>query len=286
MNPRITVVTVTHNSEHVLREFFKSIDLASSAEDDVAVVVVDSGSTDDRETKQIAEEMGATFIAASGNVGYGTASNLGASSARSDYVVFVNPDVAIGAQSLLEMASRAAKLGIACIGPLLRSSDGTDQHTFRSAIRPLWSRRPAQTSPSGGPDDVVEVETVSGCCMVVNRDAFQEVGGFDESFFMFCEETDLHTRLRAAKRKVAVDLAHVAVSEGGASSAGVSRRWSVTERSIAHVQYTRKHFSFAATAIDWTWRLAQILFGGEYKPRGKSFAQFVQGTLGANPYGR
>lgn len=266
----VRVVTVTHNSSHIIGQFLADLD--ASGTPGARLVVVDSGSKDAEETGQAVAATGGAYLRVGENVGYGQGSNFGAASADEDWLFFVNPDVRISAHTLMELAEEANASGLDCVGPMIRNAHGIDQHTFRGLISPPWRRR---RHPSFvGTEQILPTLSVSGCCLGVRRDQFVQLGGFDPRFFMFCEEIDLQARLLDAGGRIGIACNHVAVTDGGGSSAGVERRWSTTERSASHVTYVHKHFTAGEAAIDLTWRVAQILVRAEFRPRRESMHQF------------
>jgi N-acetylglucosaminyl-diphospho-decaprenol L-rhamnosyltransferase len=124
-----------------------------------------------------------------------------------------NADIVLGAGALEVLAAVGeADAGIGAVGPLVRELDGS---VYPSA-RPLpglmlgaghalfgrvwpgnpWTRRYRPTFQAGGPDR--DAGWLSGSCLLVRRDAWEGIGGFDEEFFMFFEDVDLGRRLGQA----------------------------------------------------------------------------------------
>lgn len=266
----LSVVTVTHNSSHVLEDFLEQLGIAADDE----VIVVDSGSNDADESRRIAERHGATFIASPKNVGYGTGTNIGAHAAAGDWLAIVNPDVQISIAELHELVRLASTHHFVCVGPSQRDRSGRVIDNFRQTMAPPWKRSFQPPTDFG---EFTTVASMSGACMVIDHVAFASVGGFDENFFMFGEEVDLHQRLADAGGALAVAKNVLAFTDGGGSSSTASRRWSVTERAVSHVNYMRKHFGATTAIIDALWRLVPILAGGEYKPRRYSLVQYSRG---------
>ncbi|GEA89833.1 glycosyltransferase family 2 protein [Cellulomonas cellasea] len=267
---RLSVVTVTHDSAHVLPTFFAAL---GTAPDGCEVVVVDSGSREPETVRALAEGAGARFVAAGRNVGYGSGSNRGAAVAHGEWLAFVNPDVEISWTSLLRLADLGQERGLTCVGPQLEDGLGRDVPSGHPFMRPPWVRR--STAPRAhGPVSVTDV--VSGCALVVRRADFVAVGGFDESFFMFAEEHDLQRRVHDAGGTVGVAREVRARTVGGASSESVSRRWSVAERSVGHVRYMRKHHGRLVGALDLAYRLVLALVRTDQRPAAASLAQILR----------
>jgi N-acetylglucosaminyl-diphospho-decaprenol L-rhamnosyltransferase len=271
-HPSVTVVTVTHNSYHLLDKFLRDV---RSGDYPLEIVVVDSGSSDYSKHSVIVEKHSAAFYRIAENVGYGTASNVGARHSDSEWLAFVNPDVSISSDSLGKLVSNATEDGYDCLGPAVLDSSGVLTTTWHALSESAWRGRSHKPFRRGR---YIEAGTISGCCMVIRRRLFEEVGGFDPLFFMFSEETDLHKRILARGGRIGVDLSVNATTDGGGSSEGVTSRWSMTERAVAHVRYTRKHFGWLAASVDYVLRLAHLFTRREFRPLGESVAQFVRGV--------
>jgi hypothetical protein len=195
---RASVIVVTHNSFAYLRPCLKSICKELGPQDEL--IVVDNGSTDGSVDVVRTEFPWARLIRA-GNIGYSGGNNLGAAQARGEYLMFLNPDTVLQASALdalltpLERASNVA-LTTPCIvylsPPDVVNTCGTTIHYTglaycRGANRP---RTDYETSS--------EVDAVSGAAFAIRRAVFEELGGFDDRFFMYVEDTDLSLRARLA----------------------------------------------------------------------------------------
>lgn len=268
MSSGLSIVTVSYESSFVLSEFFQGLDVS----DDVEVIVVDSGSSDVDATREIASNFGAHILPVPDNIGYGQGSNRGVDAASSAWVALVNPDVQIPCAELLRLRDEAIRMGLTCIGPTLRSFSGQAPPSARDIIRRPWDRSRTFELDEG----LVYAPSMSGCCMVIRRDAFIEVGGFDQRFFMFCEEIDFHKRLAASGGKIAVSTTLFASTAGSSSSAGVTSRWATTQRAASHVVYMRKHHPGPAAWIDLAWRVLMLVTKSEFRPRRASLAQFFK----------
>ncbi|WP_182111830.1 glycosyltransferase [Actinotalea sp. JY-7876] len=258
--PRLGIVTVLHNSDHVLREFADALGPVDVG--NVSLVLVDSGSADVTIARHVAAELGAEFVVAPGNVGYGTASNLGARRLEVDWFLFVNPDVRVHLGDLQRLVRAAQEAGFACAAPLLTRDVGRRREDENAMpVRPEFP--------------------VSGACMAVAAGAFREVGGFDECFFMFAEEEDLQLRLASKGYVTGIVETVLADTRGGASSAGVSARWSMAEREVARGRLILKHRGWLMFCASSARSMVRIASWSALSPRRQSLAQIVRGLAKA-----
>jgi GT2 family glycosyltransferase len=208
----VAVVVVSFDTRDVLARCLEAV-VPSGHE----VVVVDNGSRDGSPVL-VRERFPGVRLVEAPNRGYGAGLNAGAEVAAGSWLLFLNADawpVADGIERLVAFAARDPAIGLA--GPRLASEDGTLQRSVRGfptlwrlATEYLFLRKLAPGSRAlnafyaGGfaHDRAVEAEFLMGAVLLVRRAAFEEVGGFDEDFFMFSEEVDLCYRLRAAGWKV------------------------------------------------------------------------------------
>jgi GT2 family glycosyltransferase len=203
----LAVVVVTYGSAAHIEPTLRSLP------DDVAgVVVVDNASSDD--TVGVVRSLGlphVTVVANERNVGFGAGNNVGLAAAPpSRWVAFVNPDCHVSAESLdavtahLERTPRAALAVPRLVddaGPISSAGRfptvaGLVRYQLPEPIRRLLPER--RLPPSY--DRTGPVETVEGACMVFDRAALESIGGFDERYFLFFEESDVARRLQAVGR--------------------------------------------------------------------------------------
>jgi len=177
----------------------------------VRVIVSDNGSADDSIYRLLAffrEDERLFIIRNNANIGFSAGSNTALSSAKGDYLLFINPDCMVGPGTLAQMhAAMEARPEAGMGGCLIRNADGSEQDgcrrytptPWRSLARvlklnKLFPRNPKfQTfnmSSEPLPTQPVTVEAISGAFMFVRRSAFEKVGPLDEGYFLHCEDLD------------------------------------------------------------------------------------------------
>jgi GT2 family glycosyltransferase len=216
---KISVVIVNFNAGPGL------VDSARAAIADAhEVIVVDNASSDGSlELLDAAFDSDPKLLMVRGlsNEGFAKACNRGVALATGEFVFFLNPDCELeeGAMACLLQAIQAdAEVGM--VGGLLLNPDGSEQAGGRRAIPTPWRsfvrafglarfskrwpklffdfhlhKEPLPKSP-------IEVEAISGACMLVKRDAMQDIGLLDEEYFMHCEDLDWCIRFRRGEWKI------------------------------------------------------------------------------------
>jgi GT2 family glycosyltransferase len=153
------------------------------------------------------------------NDGFGTAANSGSAQGNASLILLINPDVRLDPEAFSHLVSLVGSDGIGAAAPCLLLPDGQPQSGpagYFPGLRAVvshalqvpewvpgsWFERPlflchSQVAESNGSAPVVrDVDWVSGACMLVRRQAFESVGGFDTRFFMYGEDMDLCFRLK------------------------------------------------------------------------------------------
>lgn len=238
------VVVVTYSSGLALGEFLESLCQASRAP--VHVVVADNGSTDGA-PEAASKRPEVTLLRTGANLGYGRAANAGARDAQEPWLLVANPDISFGPGSidaLLEATGRWPDAG--AFGPAIRTPDGQlypSAREFPSLARGAGHALLGWAWP-GNPwtkryrrEDIAPVEGpagwLSGSCLLLRREAFEAVTGFDPAYFMYCEDMDLCRRLAlAGYRSVYVPSALVAHTGGHATRLHSTRMLAEHHRSL------------------------------------------------------
>jgi N-acetylglucosaminyl-diphospho-decaprenol L-rhamnosyltransferase len=239
----VSVVVVSYNALPWLERSLQSVAGHET-------IVVDNGSAD--ASVEVARRHRARVIKQE-NRGFGGGNNTGMRAASGDYFLLLNSDawvVGDAVERLVEFAEAHPEAAV--VGPRLLNEDGTLQRSargfpslWRLATEYFFLRKLAPRSTllnalyAGGfeHDEVREVEWLYGAALLVRRAAADEVGLFDESFFMFSEETDWCFRFRAAGWKVLFFPGAEVVHVGGATHGGRLYR----ENLRGHLRFLAKH---------------------------------------------
>ncbi len=243
--PDVAVVVVTWNALPWLEHCLDSVR-------DRDLVVVDHGSTDGT-LDFIRTHYPAARIVEQENKGMGGGNNAGMRVSSARYFFLLNSDAWIVGDGLERLVAYADEHpDTAVVGPRLRNPDGSLQRSVRGeptlwrlATEYLFIRKLAPRSNllnplyAGGVDHEHETEAdwLYGPALLVRREAVDEVGFFDEDFFMFSEEVDWMTRFRRAGWKVRFYPGAEVVHVGGASHGG--RMY--VENLRGHIRYAWKH---------------------------------------------
>lgn len=226
----VAVVIVNHETPDEVLACLETVDAAGARE----LVVVDCGSTDGS-AEQIRVERPDVAVLALDNVGYGKGANAGVAHTQAPFVVVANADTRFAPDALhLLAATFVGAADLAASGPQVRYPDGRSQASARTfptlgqaaghALLGLWwpgnpwTRAYRQTDAD--PNAARDADWLSGCALMLRREAFEDVGGFDPGYWMFVEDVDLGFRLRQAGWRVRFEPDAQVVHSVGASASG------------------------------------------------------------------
>jgi len=221
------------------------------------IIVVDNASNDDS-IKRILScwRDNIILIQNQENVGFAKANNQGMQIARGRYYFLLNSDAEVlknGIEQMIKYANEYPDIGI--LGCTVLSADGHQQFScwkkytvWYLFLRALYLYRiipdgwlgNVNLNQYGRPVNNTNVEVVSGCVMLVRRDAVDRVGMFDERFFMYCEDMDWCIRMNQSGYRVHFQAEPRIIHYGGATSASMLSKMSI-EQSRSTLQYFQKY---------------------------------------------
>jgi N-acetylglucosaminyl-diphospho-decaprenol L-rhamnosyltransferase len=222
--PDLAVVIVTHNSAHVVGDLLGSLPAALGGLT-ADVVVVDNASADG--TAELLAARGDCRVVHSANTGYAGGINRGVREAMAaETILVLNPDVILGEKSVPPLLAALQEPNVGIAVPQLRSVQGTLELSLRrepnlpralglsSTRLAVFSECVTKRSDYGRPH---AVDWATGAVLAMSRKCYDALGGWDENFFLYSEETDLSLRARDAGWLTWYEPQSVAVHIGGGS---------------------------------------------------------------------
>jgi N-acetylglucosaminyl-diphospho-decaprenol L-rhamnosyltransferase len=226
----VSAVVVNYNAREYLVPCVRSLREAGVGE----IIVADNDSRDDSADALAAAEPDAKFVPTGGNFGFGGGANRGAAMAGGEYLLICNPDITVAPDAVDALVAFMEKDGfLAVVGPKILNPDGSvyptprvfprlrdaTGHAFLGMIVPRnrFTRRYRMLDLDRDVSST-HVDWVSGSCFLARRAAWDALGGFDEGYFMYAEDTDLCWRAHEAGWKVGFEPAARVVHVQGAST--------------------------------------------------------------------
>jgi N-acetylglucosaminyl-diphospho-decaprenol L-rhamnosyltransferase len=224
VHPDLDVVIVTYNSAHVIGDLLDSLPAALDGLT-ADIVVVDNDSTDG--TVELVEARGDCRVVRSANVGYAGGINRGVREALpADAILILNPDVRMHARSVRPLLAVLDEPDVGMAVPQVRSAQGTLELSLRReptllrAVGLNRTRLAALSEYVAGPEQYLRpcaVDWALGAVLLISRRCYDALGGLDESYFLYSEETDLSLRARDAGMLTRYEPRSVVVHIGGGS---------------------------------------------------------------------
>ncbi len=249
----LSIVIITRNTKELISGLLSSLEADRSLT--VAtkeVIVVDNGSTDGTAELIASRFPRIIYIRNSANKGFGAAANMGYRRASGEFVLFLNSDThLLEGETIKMLAFMEQDPSIGIIAPQLVYEDMRPQRSFAQvpslalelAPRPLLAALSPRFRTKGGVHPhPLDVESVIGAALMARRQLLDLLGGFDERFFFFLEETDLCLRARKRGSRVVFFPASKLVHFQGRT---VARSWIAgrIEYSISLYKFIRKYHS-------------------------------------------
>ena len=217
MNPKISTIVVNYNAGEQL---LTCVDSLLNCLLEIEIIVVDNASTDGS-LDALQRLPCIQIIQNPTNVGFAAACNSGLRAASSPFLLFLNPDCFFEPGTISKLFTAMMEdESVGMVAGMLTNLDGTEQAGGRRAIPTPWrsfvrafglarfsDRWPRlffdfHLHKQPFPDSPIEVEATSGACMLVKKVAMQEIGEWDEGYFLHCEDLDLCMRFRQRGWKI------------------------------------------------------------------------------------
>lgn len=236
----LSIIIVTYNNEVTIKGCLDSL---RACDRNTKLIVFDNNSTD-RTVATVKKYRDVILIESEINLGFGKASNRAAKKATGDYLLFLNPDTKIIDKltlvKLIDSLSANPEYGL--IGPKVIFADGKLQKTVRNNPTVMNAVKEYIFKIRGSFDfyepkcqSLCEVESIKGAAMVVKRKLFEEIGGFNEKYFIYFEDLDLCRSIRERGLKVgylpSVTICHI---EGVSGKGQDTIRYSQSSAKLYH----------------------------------------------------
>ena len=250
---QVTIIIVTYNSAHCLQA---QVPLLSGA---AHGMLVDNNSRDDTVATARALLPQAQIIENTANRGFGAANNLALRQVKTPYALLLNPDCNLSPEALERLVNFAkSNPETAIVAPQIVDPKGQLDLNYRWPNFSWKAKGPAAEGPCC-------VGFACGACLLLNMAQMQQVGFFDESFFLYYEDDDLCTRAFLQQRPIVVVPDALAVHASRGSVGGQFRWRSEYLRGFHHAQskvlYAKKYRGeTAANLLRWrVWAAALLL---------------------------
>ena len=233
---RLSVLIVNYNTAELLKACLNSI--AGQLGPNHEVIVVDNASKDGSAAMVTQDFPWVKLIANDQNVGFARANNQALERSSGEYIYFLNPDTVVqpvAFEAMIRFMGSHADVGLA--GTRILNPDGSEQP---SVERRYPGQKRAQKDLTGLPGDIA---WVLGASMMASRQVVEDLGGFDERFFLYGEEQDLCLRIRRAGWKIGFIPEASVVHWGGQSERSTRATALWKKKFAAESTFYNKHYS-------------------------------------------
>ncbi len=259
----LTIAIISYNTRDLLLTCLKSIqDMTKDVE--YELIVIDNASSDGSAAAVQAQFPQARVIANQNNGGYASACNQAVVIGRGQYVLFLNSDTVMRACTLAKMVScldRQLDIGaVSCLqcneaGQVLQSCfpfPSVRDHLRYSAWIPTIIKRIVGSDSEIDFTVSQDVEWANGACLMVRKGLFEQIGGFDNRFFMYFEDVDLCRRIHQRGYRVwhAADceIVHLIGRSSVKHRDQLNVQWE-----LSRIRYVEKHFWWLERLIMKVW---------------------------------
>jgi len=213
----LSIIILNYKSKNLVRNCLRAI-FESRLDFEFEVIVADNNSDDGVRSMLETEFSQVKFFSAGENRGMGAGNNFAVNRATGKYVLIVNPDIFVFPESIGKLITFAEKNeSVGVVAPQLLNPDRTLQHTcyrWHNILTPLYRRTflgkyefakkevERFLMLDKNHEEQLEPDWIQGSCLLIPKKVYDQVGGFDEKFFMYFEDTDLCRRIRKENYKI------------------------------------------------------------------------------------
>lgn len=220
MGVKLSVIIVNYNYKYFPRMAVEALE-KSKTDFPFEIIFVDNNSSDEESMdflERAHKEKRITLIRSPKNIGFGGGNNLGAKSARGQFLFFHNPDLTVEKDSLQKMVNfLESNKDIGIVGPKVVYSSGKVQETCRRNMiftdlvlnrtpfgkLPIFKKRVQKYLMNDFNHNLIQdVDLITGAAIMMPKDVFEKVKGFDPRYFLFMEDFDLCKSVKKAGYRV------------------------------------------------------------------------------------
>ncbi len=263
VKPDLSCIIVNYNHGSILGHCLASLNCMPASES-IETIVVNNSPEDESLTAAVKPYPRVRVIQNARNLGFSKANNQAVRETSGQYILFLNPDAELLPESVDALrAYLDAHPQTAIVGPKVLDPDGSLQYSCRRfptfwtglfnrySLLSRWFPDNRFTTHYLMKDfdhtSIRKVDWVSGCCMMIRRSDFEQVGAFDEHYFLFNEDVDLCFEIKKRGRDVVYLPQARIVHKVTASSGKVSWRI-IIKRHQGMSYFYRKHYQGNALA--------------------------------------
>lgn len=243
-----SVIIVNYNTKNLLKNCLNSI-FEKINNNDFEIIIVDNNSQDGS-----IEMLKNNFISKiklienKENFGFGTANNIGANIAKGDYLFFLNSDIVVKKNILKNIEKVLKNKNIGAISPRLVLQNMENQEhaygDFPLLLNLFFGKLKRKAKDE---KNIIYTDWISGAALVIRRNIFKSIGGFDENFFMYFEDIDLCKRVKKEGYIIAVCKDILIVHLGGKSISNSLERKKYYYRSQDY--FYKKYYGFLGMIV-------------------------------------
>ena len=250
----LTIQIVNYNSRNNLRTCLQSIRENVFDRKNLQVTVINN---DEKELGNFLDGFEAELIEINKNIGFGKAHNLGSKKAKGEYILLLNPDAKLFSgtiEKMLEVFLADEKIGI--VGPIhVGENEISGEEHFGKRKTPFSTigTKIFLEEIKSDAENIFETDWVSGGAMMIRKNLFSELGGFDENYFMYFEDVDLCLQAKKKGWKIAVHPETKIFHESGQSFSDNRKKKKYYYNSQDY--YIKKNFG-----LFWSWLIKILRF--------------------------